>query len=496
MRNVPTQFGVAADPHRAPAAGGRLGGRGFAARAARAQAPAGYDPPAMQWQWDLLRIALFALVLMSVSRIHQHISIVAVARPALLVAGIAFVYAFLNPHLLGTTWWRAWPAKVVAALGVVACLSAPFGLSLGASGTFILREYAKVLILTFLLMAVIRQTRDLAMFVWAYVISCGVLVWMALFVFDLTHFSDLARLNDLYTYDANDVGVVLLVGFGLALLTFQTSGTSGKVFSAVVLFGIGMAIARSGSRGSFLGLLVVGVVLLFFVGKVSIGKRVAIVATAVLALAIAAPAGYWQQMETVFNPTEDYNWADEGGRRMVFMRGLSYLADRPFTGVGIDNFGRAEGTLSARARAWVPGEAGVRWMAPHNSYLQAGVEMGIPGFILFSSLVFGGMVGMRRLRRRLPPEWEHGDPEGRFLYLSTVYLPVAYVGFAVTCFFVSFAYMDPIYILSAFSVGIYVCVQRRLGTVPGLARPASQRRNPAFAAGRRFGAVPPAPPAH
>ena len=102
------------------------------------------------------------------------------------------------------------------------------------------------------------------MFVWAYVVSCGVLVWMATLVFGLRLYgSGIARLGDLYMYDANDLGVVLMIGIALSLLTFQTSGRMGKLVSGATLLGIGVAIARSGSRGAFVGLVAVGLALLF-----------------------------------------------------------------------------------------------------------------------------------------------------------------------------------------------------------------------------------------
>jgi len=87
--------------------------------------------------------------------------------------------------------------------------------------------------------------------------------------------------------------------------------------------------------------------------------------------------------------------------------------------------------------------------------------LGIPGLILWTSLVVGAIVSVTRLRRRLPREWPHGDPEERFLYLATIHVPLAVVGFAITAFFLSFAYLDPIYVLAAFVSGLYVAVTEK-----------------------------------
>lgn len=412
-------------------------------------------------------------MLLTVSRIHEHFGVLSVLRPALLLAGSACAYAFLHPRSLGgTRWLRTWPAKVVVALGVMVCLSAVFGISLGGSARTILEDYSKVLVFAFLLMATIRGTEDLRAYVWAYVISGGVLVWLSLFVFGLDKAAPagIARLNFRYSYDANDVGTVLLVALGLALLTFHTSRRSGKLVSAVVLLGIGVTLARSGSRGAFIGLVALLVSLLLLVKQVSGLSRLIMVIVVIAGLAVASPPGYWRQMETILRPTEDYNWNVPGGRKAIWLRGLGYMKSYPLFGIGIGNFGRAEATISDRARDWTPGQAGIKWSAPHNSFVEAGAELGVPGLVLWSSLVFGGIVAMRRLRRRLPKSWASGTPDERFLFLATTYLPVALVGFGVSAAFVSFAFLDPIYILAALMTGTYVCAGRRLADLQGAHR--------------------------
>jgi O-antigen ligase len=201
---------------------------------------------------------------------------------------------------------------------------------------------------------------------------------------------------------------------------------------------------------------------MLFVTRIHLWKRVFFVAATAAGLAVAGPPGYWQQMRTMFSPTQDYNWLAPGGRRQIWLRGVGYMLAYPVFGVGIGNFGRAEATISERAKNWRPGYPGIRWSAPHNSFLEAGAELGVPGLVLWSSLVLGGTVAMLRQRRRLPEWWARGDREQRFLYLAATYLPVSLTGFAASSFFVSFAFLDPVYILAAFMSGIYVCTGRKL----------------------------------
>jgi len=416
---------------------------------------------------DTFHLALVALTIVTVSRVHQALGPLSAVRPALLLFIFAVGCVLLKPSLVRSDLlFRTWPPKVLVGLGVMACISVPFGISMGGSAMFILTEFSKVLVFGLFLMAAIRRSGDLRIFVWAYVISCGILVGFAMFGFGLSTVagSGVARIQGLYTYDSNDLGLVLMVGLPLTILTMQTALTRrARVVSGAIIAGTGVAVALSGSRGAFLGLVCVGLALLFVLKQIPLVKRVGFVLAVGVALVIAAPPGYWEQMQTITNPTADYNWDARYGRRQVWLRGLGYFAGNPITGIGAGNYGRAEGTISAPAQNFENrvGER-LKWSVAHNSFVEVLAEMGLPGFLLWSSLVFGGMISLVRLRRRLPYAWARGDPEQRFLYEATIYVPIALIGFASTAFFVSFTYQDPIYILAAFVAGIHVAVRDRV----------------------------------
>ncbi len=404
-------------------------------------------------------------MLVTISRIHQHFHWLRPFRPALLLTALAALYALMNPRHLSTDLARkTFAAKMFTAMGVMACLSVPFGLSIGAAGVFILNEYSKVLVFAYLTLLAIRSAADLYKLVWAMTMAGGALAWLSLFVFRISKATGdgIARIQNGYSYDSNDLGLVAVLCMVLAILTWQVSGTKGKMASLIVITGLGAAIARTGSRGAFLTLMVVGVAFLFLVEGVSAAKKGAFVALTFVALLIAAPEGYWAQMNTITAPTEDYNWSSTNGRREVFLRGLGYFMTNPVTGIGVDNFGRAEGELSARAEAreFDPSMAGVKWSAPHNSFLEAMVEMGLPGLVIFSSMIFGSIYRCVKLRRKMI-DWDKGDDEQRFMYFTSLYLPVAFLGFVVGGSLVSFAYLDPIYVLTAFAGGLEISFQTR-----------------------------------
>jgi O-antigen ligase len=447
---------------------------------------------------DPLRLSLFLLMIVSVSRIHQHYRVVAALRPALLLAVATAVYAFLNPRFVRAENVRDfWIPKVIIALAVLACISVPFGVSIGGSGKFILDEYSKTLIFTMLLIVGVRTAADLYTLVWAYVISTGILVWLSLFVFGLSKGKDdfAARLSHLYMYDANDVGLMVLVGLAFTLLTFQTSGKNGKIASGIIIMGIGATLARTGSRGAFLGLVVVGVVLLVALTTIPATKRLAFAIVTAIGLIIAAPRGYWDQMKTMLEPTSDYNWQTREGRKNVAKRGLGYMLDYPLFGVGVDNFWRMECILGEKAKTNQFG-TGLRCTPPHNSYVQAGAELGIPGLILWSTLVLGGIRAMWKLRRRVPPQWAKGTGEERFLFLAPLYFMLAMIGFAITSALLTFAWLDPVYIIGSLMTGLYVAIHAKLGRAPSLPGRLPAQRQVMTSRGRPRRAVdpPPQPP--
>jgi O-antigen ligase len=411
---------------------------------------------------DPLRIALAMLVFLDIGRLHMHLGF-GWARPGVALAFLAIGYVVLNPASISLRSFRVGLTWLVALLGLQALVSLPFGISPGGAAAFFVDNYSKVLISAGLLLLATRGLRDTTGWVMAFLAGSAMLVWYALFVFDLNTVNSLTqRLDNLYTYDANDVGLILVVAVPMCLWLLDVAGPKTKMAAAVLLGGSVWAIARTGSRGAFVALafVVVGTVL-FALGRLSIAKRIIGLAVVAVALLLAAPPGYWNQMATITSVQEDYNWSSDTGRKAIALRGVGYMVQYPLFGVGLHNFPRAEGTISSMVTDAMPGQ-GVPWTAPHNSYLQVGAELGIPGAVAFVLLVFGGLFGMIGVARRAARQGalERSDAY-RSLEVAARYLALSYLGFAVGASFLSFAYLAPIYILTAMAVGLHL-EERRL----------------------------------
>jgi len=119
----------------------------------------------------------------------------------------------------------------------------------------------------------------------AFAISCGILVLFSVFVFDLSAAGQTTRLAEMYTYDSNDLGVILMIGLPLTLLLVTVDHGAKRLILLVTVVGIAIAMARSGSRGGFLGLIAVSVAALFLVNGVSATRRFSLLVAALLASA-------------------------------------------------------------------------------------------------------------------------------------------------------------------------------------------------------------------
>ena len=356
---------------------------------------------------------------------------------------------------------RAWPPRAVIALTVIACLSAPFGLSLGASGTFLLNVYLRIALFCLMLVVAMRGIRDLSLFVWAYVASAATLAVLSLTVMEIatTAGSD-ARLVSSYMYDANDLGMIFLTAVPLGVLLFKSFEDWRRWAAMVALMLLTGGLAMTGSRGAFVGFLVVLPAIFMALKDVTISKRVGVVMALVGALVVGAPEGYWERIETVFQPSDDYNVTSDYGRLAIAKRGIGYMVQYPVLGVGVANFPRAEGTISPLARNAAAGEA-IRFLAPHNTYVQVGAELGLPALIIWLSLLWAGIVGLRPLRKRLAALSDPGRDE-QFLLMACTYLPISFLAFATTSFFVSHAYTPVFYVMLALLVGTQIFTRATL----------------------------------
>jgi putative inorganic carbon (HCO3(-)) transporter len=347
---------------------------------------------------NVLRPVLIGVVLAYVWRVQDLVPGLAVLKLPTLLTALALALALVDPRvsrrvaaLRHHSVWRLIPW-----LALCAVASVMFSIDLGGSVDFLTRSFLPSLALALIVPACAFVMRDAERF--AAVQVGGAALYCAI-ILALFHEDATGRLGALIFYDANDLGMLLVCTLPLCMY-FVRHGrhVAWRVLAIAVIVLLGFAIARTGSRGAFLGLVAVVAYMMLFSNGTPSRVRLAIVGTAAALMLFGSGTRYGAMMSTILHLESDYNWTGSEGRLAIWNRGLGYVSERPLTGVGLNAFPMAEGTMSPRARRHEFGN-GIKWSAPHNSLVQVGAELGIPALLLFVAILYRSFMNARRLAR-------------------------------------------------------------------------------------------------
>jgi O-antigen ligase len=185
--------------------------------------------------------------------------------------------------------------------------------------------------------------------------------------------------------DPNIFAAGLLLPFSLAVAEFI--GARALLQKAFMLLACGMialSLFLTMSRGA---LLAVAVMLLVYLRKLRMNWRVFVPAAVIAGALLVVP-------NLLFQRVEQSELTGGAGRVYVWQTGLAALKDFAFTGAGLNNFSSIYDRYANNAERFV----GLH-RAPHNIYLETGVELGIVGFALFLLAV----VSQLRMASRAQP---------------------------------------------------------------------------------------------
>src|SRR5439155_6742110 len=264
-------------------------------------------------------------------------------------------------------------------------------------------------VLMYLVMAgSVRGLRDVERLAGVYLLGAAAYAGVVVSRFDVRDGNDW-RLGHLYYYDANDFATfaVTAMPFGLYFL-WAGRRTLTRVLAAVGLAVLTVAFIRAGSRGGLLALVGVGGFIVLRYTAIALRWRLAATALVALVLLASASDRYWEAMRTILSE-RDYNFTEETGRLQVWRRGVGYMLQHPILGLGPNNFEVAEGTLSPFAVRQQLG-IGVRWTPAHNTYIQVGAELGVPGLVVFVAIIASAFGVLRRSGRGARAE-PHRSPQ-------------------------------------------------------------------------------------
>jgi O-antigen ligase len=423
----------------APSAGRNRLGR---ARAAVARVP----------KADLLIYAISGVALSYVWRVHQIVPLLGPLQFPTLISLLALWLFVSDVDPRRKVRKLKHPiTRIVLFICVLTVLSVPTSIHDGASFRFLVDDLWKNILLMVVLAGSVRCFRDIERLAFAMLIGGVIFTQHAYFN---GYIGWDGRLAGMPYYDPNDAGMVV-VGMLPLSLYFVTRGKSiaVKILALISLPLFLQVTILTGSRGAFLGM--ISLALYFLLGFTSVKwvTRAAVIGAAVAGLMAVGSEQYWETMNTLLHPSQDYNWSGQSdtGRMEVWKRGMGYMRGRPLTGVGVNAFQMAEGTLSPQAQLQDYG-VGFKWSTAHNSFVQIGAELGVFGLIAFTLLqfvcFFTARTAFKRRRRAREPA-----SDGEALGQAFAGVVVIYV---VCGFFLSQAY-------GAFSFAMY-------GLVAGLAK--------------------------
>jgi O-antigen ligase len=398
-------------------------------------------------EWDPLIACTAGFVLTAVGRVHELFPTLNVVRPAIVTGLLSILLFALDGQSVrrwkaistGTTTW-------LVALLVWSVISIPTALSAGHSIDFVMGEFIKTVAMALIVACAVRGVRDLERFAAVVFWAAALYAAVVLMRFDVGEGSDW-RLGHLYYYDANDFATFAVASMPLGIyLVRRARSLTGRVLPVTALIVISAAFVRSGSRGGFLALIATALFVVLGLRAISVGKRVAAVAIVALVVLFVATDRYWSAMGTILS-NSDYNQTSESGRLQIWQRGVGYVMRNPILGVGADNFRQAEGQLSELATRQQYG-VGVRWNAPHDTFLQVAAELGLPGLVFFVLMLAGAFrdVQPRRFARGGGPQRPAVPPALKQALRASL------LGFAVGSLFLSLAYTALLYTLVGLAI--------------------------------------------
>jgi O-antigen ligase len=406
----------------------------------------------------MARVSLYVLIVCDIGRIHELFDFLAPVR-IVLVAGWACIFlTILMPPGQRQPVLVQREVRIVLALVGLATLLLPFSVWPGGSLSFLLDKYYKVVALFILIVALATDQRVIRNLVWAVLIGVGLLGVFTLRGDSIRTGSEymMGRASAGVTYSSNDVALMMVCALPLAALgALAFRGGSRLIAGGVTAICI-TATIMTVSRGGFIGLAFVSVLLVLRMG--SAAARFAVIAVMIGLFAAIAPLQYWDVMDTIWNPTGmGYVGRGISSRVELWERGIDLVLGNPLVGVGIGVYYIADGLQYGRERGFV---------TAHNSFLQVAGELGTLGFALFVAMLVVSVHNVRRTGRAAKENAELGD-----LGWIAAAVEMSLYGYIVVGFALSQAYAPMLYFLVGMATALRLQVETsRWGPTAGVLR--------------------------
>ena len=353
-------------------------------------------------------------------------------------------------------------ARTAKWLAVLAVLLTSISIWPGASVNFLIQQLTVLIAVVSIAYVMCRAWRSLRATLLALVLSGAILARAALSTYTG------GRAETATMYDTNDLAYLLVTVLPLAIGFVICSRTNAKrILYGGIVATLLVAVLLTQSRGGLLGLVAIVLFMTFApiraptkpAGKAPIkrkGKIWLMVGVFGFGLLVWSylPKDARERFSTVLDLTHDYNLdpTDKTGRGQIWTRGLRAAKARPI-GYGPETFDMVDMNY------------GGKFSAPHNSLLEALVELGVLGFILFVTAYVRAWRGLQGARRNLlAGESLSIDQEEQVVFARL--LQVSLVGNAVAGFFLSMAYATVLWTILALSMAVMAMAEQAAAGKP------------------------------
>jgi probable O-glycosylation ligase (exosortase A-associated) len=407
---------------------------------AKPQVSAPADAPKLKDNPWAFRALLFFIII-NLGSPQSYLPFLGPLRLALLsaLAAIGF-YLFSSDKALKS---RPMPTEMkwVLAIVVWATVTVPFSSWPGGS-TMALIDFLKTLVFFWLLSRVIVQPQQMRIVFWTLSAVAAPLALTGIRNYLAGEFTA-GRISGVggLASNANDLAMTLSMILPMTAVMAMTTKRRLLQLAAVANIALSLVcIIVTFSRGGFLGVTLMILAALALCVRRGQGKPVAFVTVAVVVGLLCLPSGYSDRLSTITNPEADESGSAQG--RLAGMLGaVDYIAHHPIFGAGL-------GQDIVVLNDW-----GSVWHHVHTAYLMYGVDLGVPGMVMFIGAMICAYWGARRTERAAYLARSHE------ISLMATAIRISLLGFALQAVFAPVAYNFYFYYLAGMAVAIRYCFE-------------------------------------
>lgn len=334
--------------------------------------------------------------------------------------------------------------KCVLMLVFLAIITMPIAKSFGIAWKEFSETFVKIILVFIVMVNTLRTKERLKGLMWLSIGVGVMLSFQALQLYNEGKFEiEGYRVNPDFGGmfgNPNDTALHLVIFTPIAFVLGLTSkNLIAKIiyFGSVILMVSGNFVMQS--RGGFLGLIAISVVLAW---KLSKNNRIMVLGVSMLVAFLVitfAPGNYWLRIASIFDPSLDPVGSSDI-RKELLERSIQVTLRNPW-GIGIGCFPIV----------------GVRDLQTHNAFTQISSELGWAGLGAYLIFLISPFRKLAVMERQLfaNPETK-SNRELKWMYYLAIGLQASIVGYMVSSFFVSVAYQWFIY----FPIAYAVCLRR------------------------------------